>query len=229
MFLSEILDKGGPVVWLILFCGFIALLIFLEKMLYFHRIQINVGELVHGLVNVLKKGNIIEAVSLCDETPGPAAHVLRSAIISYEQGDSDISQAIDDAALGEMPRLEARMNILATIAYITPLLGLLGTVLGMIEVFQKLVEMSAFVNARELAGGIGKALYATAGGLSVAIPAYVGYNYLVSRIEAITLDMEKASSEIIYFFQHNKIPAGQAQQAAAKGPAKEDHEGAEKK
>ena len=202
---KEILVAGGPIMWLILACSVIALFIFLEKLFYLHRVQVNVGDLVRGLINVLKRGNIVEAVSLCDDTPGPAAHVLRSAILSYEQGDEDVSKSIEDAALDEIPRLEARMNILATIAYVAPLLGLLGTVFGMIEVFNQIKIEGAFVNAKTLAKGISMALYTTGGGLCVAIPCYVAYNYLVSRIEAITLDMEKAASEIVYFFKHNKM------------------------
>ncbi|MFZ2657882.1 MAG: MotA/TolQ/ExbB proton channel family protein [Victivallales bacterium] len=201
---KEILIVGGPVMWLILTCSVVAAFIFLEKLFYLHRVQVNVGDLVKGLLNVLKRGNIVEAVSLCDDTPGPAAHVLRSAILSYEQGDDDISQSIQDASLDEIPRLESRMNILATIAYIAPLLGLLGTVLGMIDVFNQIKEVGAFVNSKNLASGISKALYTTGGGLCVAIPCYLAYNYLVSRIEAITLDMEKAASEIVYFFKHSK-------------------------
>jgi len=201
---KEILIVGGPIMWLILACSIIAVFIFLEKLFYLHRVQVNVGDLVKGLINVLKRGNIVEAVSLCDDTPGPAAHVLRSAILSYEQGETDVSQSIQDASLDEIPRLEARMNILATIAYIAPLLGLLGTVIGMIDVFNQIKEVGAFVNSKNLASGISKALYTTGGGLCVAIPCYLAYNYLVSRIEAITLDMEKAASEIVYFFKHNK-------------------------
>ena len=201
---KEILVDGGPVMWLILACSVIATFIFLEKLFYLHRVQVNVGDLVRGLINVLKRGNIVEAVSLCDDTPGPAAHVLRSAILSYEQGEEDVAKSIEDAALDEIPRLEARMNILATIAYIAPLLGLLGTVFGMIEVFNQIKEIGAFVNSKNLASGISKALYTTGGGLCVAIPCYIAYNYLVSRIEAITLDMEKAASEIVYFFKHSR-------------------------
>ena len=105
---KEILVVGGPVMWLILACSVVAAFIFLEKLFYLHRVQVNVGDLVKGLLNVLKRGNIVEAVSLCDDTPGPAAHVLRSAILSYEQGEDDVSQSIQDASLDEMPRLEAR-------------------------------------------------------------------------------------------------------------------------
>ncbi len=203
MFL-EIMKQGGPVMWIILTCSLLAVFIFLERLFYFHRVQINVGDLVRGMVNVLRRNNIVEAISLCDDTPGPAAHVLRAAILAFEQGDENLRQAIDDAGLSEIPRLEAKMKILATIAYVTPLLGLLGTVLGMIEVFHTITSRGAMVNAGELANGIGMALFTTAAGLCVAIPCFIAYNYLVSRIESITLDMEKASSEIIHFFSHNR-------------------------
>ena len=205
MLFMDIMKDGGPVMWLILLCSVVAVFIFLEKLFYLHRVQINAGDLVRGLINVLKRNSIVEAISLCDDTPGPAAHVLRAAILAYEDGEEDLRQAVDDAALGEIPRLEARMKIMATVGYITPLLGLLGTVLGMIVVFNEITSKGAMVNASDLSQGIGTALFTTAAGLCVAIPSFMAYNYLVSRIESITLDMEKASSEIIYFFKRNKI------------------------
>ena len=205
MLFLDLMKDGGPVMWLILICSVVAVFIFLEKLFYLHRVQINVGDLVRGLINVLKRNSIVEAISLCDDTQGPAAHVLRASILAYEEGEEDLRQAVDDAALGEIPRLEARMKILATIGYITPLLGLLGTVLGMINVFDTITSKGAMVNASDLANGIGMALLTTAAGLCVAIPCFMAYNYLVSRIESITLDMEKASSEIIYFFKRDKV------------------------
>jgi biopolymer transport protein ExbB len=211
MLFWDLLKNGSPVMWLILLCSVVAVFIFLEKLFYLHRVQVNVGDLVRGLINVLKRNNIVEAVSLCDDTPGPAAHVLRSAILAYEEGEEDLRQAIDDAALGEIPKLEVRMKVLATIGYITPLLGLLGTVLGMIDVFHTITTKGAMVNARDRADGIGTALFTTAAGLCVAIPCFMAYNYLVSRIESITLDMEKASSEIIYFFRRNKVKNSDSQ------------------
>jgi biopolymer transport protein ExbB len=203
MFL-KIMAEGGPVMWIILACSVISVFIFLEKLFYFHRVQINAGDLVRGLVNVLKKNSILEAISLCDDTPGPAAHVLRSAILAFEEGEENLKQAVEDTGLAEIPKLESRMKILGTIAYITPLLGLLGTVFGMIKIFRTITTRGAMVNASDLADGIGQALYTTAAGLCVAIPCYIAYNYLVSRIESITLDMEKSSSEIIFFFKHNR-------------------------
>ena len=205
MLFIDMLKHGGPVMWLIAFCSFIALVVFLERWFHLHRLQVNVGELLNGLINVLKKGNLLEAISLCEETPGPVSHVLRSVILRYAQNDTDLKQAARNASLDEVPRMEKRMNILATITYIAPLLGLLGTVLGMIDAFQVIQAKGAFVNAVGLSEAIWQALLTTAAGLCVAIPCHVAYNYLVTRIQTIVLEIDKASSEIIYFFSTHKL------------------------
>jgi len=205
MLFADIVKDGGPIMWLIAFCSIIALIVVLERWFNLHRLQVNVGELLHGLINVLKRGNLLEAISLCEETPGPVSHVLRSVILRYAQNDTDLKQAAKNAALDEIPRMERRMNILATIAYIAPLLGLLGTVLGMIDAFQVIQAKGAFVNAVGLSEAIWQALLTTAAGLCVAIPCNIAYNYLLTRIQTIVLEIDKASSEIIYFFNTHKI------------------------
>lgn len=190
--------------WIIIFCSIVALIIVLERWFHIHRAQINVGELLNGLINVLKKGNILEAISICEETPGPVAHVLRAVILRYAQNDTNLKQAAINASLDEIPRMERRMNIIATIAYVAPLLGLLGTVLGMIEAFQVIQIKGAFINAIGLSEAIWKALLTTAAGLCVSIPCNIAYNYLVSRIQTIVTEIDKASSEIVYFFKSHK-------------------------
>ncbi len=193
---------AGPVMWLILFCSLLALFIFIGKWFQFHRAQVNVRELVSGLVNVLRRDGMTEAMTLCDNTPGPVARILTAAIQAY-QNDDDIPRAIDDAVLVELPRLESRLNVLATIAKIAPLLGLLGTVIGMVETFLTMqVKQGISLTLADLSGGISTALITTAAGLCLAIPAMIAYNYLVSRVETFCIEMEKASSEIIYFFHH---------------------------
>lgn len=208
MLFADILRHGGPVMWLIAFCSFIALIVILERWFHLHRLQINVGELLNGLINVLKKGNILEAISLCENTPGPVSHVLRSIILRFAQNETNLKEAATNAALDEIPRMEKRMNILGTITYVAPLLGLLGTVLGMIDAFQVIQAKGAFVNAVGLSEAIWKALLTTAAGLSVAIPCHIAYNYFVTRIQSISIEIDKASSEIIYFFSSHKINIG---------------------
>ena len=197
----QLMEDGGPVLWVIVFCSMVGMFIFFKKTFQFHREEVNVRELLRGLENVLKRNGYVEAISLCDNTPGPAARVLSAAILAYERNDEDIQQAIDDACVEELPKLESSLDILGTIGFISPLLGLLGTVLGMMDTFQVVnATSSVTLSASELAGSIRMALITTAGGLCVAIPCYVAYNYLLSRVNAIALDMEKAGSEIVYFF-----------------------------
>ena len=118
---------GGPVLWVILICSIAALFIFLSKWYEFHRSKVDIRELVTGLVNVLRRDGFIEAITLCDNTPGPVARILASGIKAC-QNNEDIRNAMDEAAYFEVPRLESRLVILATIAKIAPMLGLLGTV-----------------------------------------------------------------------------------------------------
>lgn len=205
MLFFQMLSDGGPVMFLILFCSVIGLFVFLMKTFQFHREEINVGELIRGLVNVLKRDGFVEAISLCDNTPGPVARVVGAAILACERGDEDLRKAVDDACLEELPKLERHLTTLSTIGYISPLLGLFGTVLGMMQAFQTIHDtQSVYLSAAQLSGSVNMALITTAGGLAVAIPCYVGYNYLVSRVNAITLDMEKAASEILSFFERRR-------------------------
>ena len=200
LFLKMMRD-GGPVMWVIIGCSVLALVVFLEKVFQFHRDEINVRELLRGLINVLKRDGMVEALTLCDSTPGPAARLLGAAILAHHRGD-DIRQAIDDAALDELPKLERRVNLLGTLGFILPLLGFLGTVLGMLRVFETLKTGDNF--SSDLAGAVMTALITTAAALTTAIPCYLGHNYLVTRVNAITLDMEKAALEITAFFERRR-------------------------
>lgn len=204
MLYMKMLRDGGPVMWIILFCSLVGLFVFFEKWFQFHREQINIRELVKGLINVLKRDGMMEAVTLCENTPGPVAKVLKEAILAHERGEGGIEQAIEDEKLVQIPALERHLDILGTIGYIAPLLGLLGTVLGMMDAFQTIYARSVYLSASDLSGAIGMALITTAGGLCVAIPCYIAYNYLAARVNSMILEIEKSSSEIIYFFKlHN--------------------------
>ena len=189
--------------WVILAGSLIAVFVFLKKVFQFHREEINVRELLRGLFNVLKRDGFVEAITLCDNTPGPAARLLGAAILAYERGDEDIRQAIDDAALEEMPKLERHINLLGTIGFVMPLIGFLGTVLGMMRAFQVAANAEA-LSAERISEAVNMALITTASALVVAIPCYIAYNYLVARVNSITLDMEKASLEIMNFFERRE-------------------------
>lgn len=195
--LPPFLTHGGPMIWVIVFASAVAIAVFVERVLHYHRAQINSMEFLNGVRNVLKRENVVEALSICDATPGPVARLVKVAILNRDRGREGVREALEEAGLVEVPPLEEKLNLLATIAQIAPLLGLLGTALGFIRVFSKLQEQGTMATAQQLSGGVWEALICTAAGLAVAIPCYAAYNYLVSRVNAIVLDMEKAATEIV--------------------------------
>jgi biopolymer transport protein ExbB len=189
--------------WLILFNAVLALVVFFERLFHLHRAQINVADFVRGIQNSLKRGNIIESIALCDEAPGPVAQVVKAAVVNHDRSREEIREAVQDVARSEVARLERNLTILATVAQVTPLVGFLGTVWGMISIF-KVMERTQLATPSQLAGGVWEALLTTAGGLVVAIPTYIAYNYLVSRVQNHVLDMEKAANEIVAFLSRRE-------------------------
>src|SRR5437867_4284356 len=195
--LPALIHDGGLVLWLILFASAVAIVVFIERFLHFHRAQINSLEFLNGVRTVLKRDNVVEAISICDATPGPVARLVKTAILNRDHGRERVREALEEAGLAEVPRLEEKLNLLATIAQIAPLLGLLGTVLGFIRIFVAMQQEGLNAHVGQLSPGIWQALVCTAAGLAVAIPTHAGYNYLVSRVNSIVLDMERAATEIV--------------------------------
>jgi biopolymer transport protein ExbB len=200
--MPTLLANGGPVMWLILIAAATAAVVFVERALYCHRSTINSAEFLNGVRTVMKRGNVVEAIAICDATAGPVARLVKAAILAREHGRDRVREAVEEAGLIEVPRLEEKLNLLATIAQIAPLLGLFGTLVGFIQVFGGLQAAGLYAHIggddpNSLAAGIWKALVCAAGGIAVAIPAHAGYNYLVSRVNKIVLDMERAAAEIV--------------------------------
>src|ERR1700756_5324467 len=132
------LFKGGPMLWVILFASAAAIAVFIERALHCHREQINSTEFLNGVRTVLKRDNVVEALSICDATPGPVARLVKVAILNRDYGRERVREALEEAGLAEVPRLEEKLNLLATIAQLAPLLGLLGTVLGFIQTLMRM-------------------------------------------------------------------------------------------
>jgi biopolymer transport protein ExbB len=204
--MPTLLANGGPVMWLILIAAATAAVVFIERALFCHRSQINSAEFLNGVRTVIKRGNVVEAISICDATPGPVARLVKAAILHREQGRERVREAVEEAGLTEVPRLEEKLNLLATIAQISPLLGLFGTIVGFIRVFMYLQAAGLYAHIsgeHSLANGVWEALICAAAGIAVAIPAHAGYNYLVSRVNKIVLDMERAAAEIVNIVTEN--------------------------
>src|SRR5689334_17358372 len=170
--LPELLKAGGPVLWLIILTSAVAIVVFIERFLHCHRAQINSTEFLNGIRNVLRRDNVVEAISICDATHGPVARLVKTAILNRDNGRDRIRESLEEAGLAEVPRLEEKLNLLATIAQLAPLLGLFGTVLGFIQIFQAMGKAGLTANAESLSGGIWQALICTGAGLAVSIPAH---------------------------------------------------------
>src|SRR5256886_14282545 len=163
--LPEFLSLGGPVLLLILLTSAVAAVVFIERFLHCHRAQINSTEFLNGVRIVLKRDNVAEALSICDATPGPVARLVKTAILNRDHGRDRVREALEEAGLAEVPRLEEKLNLLATIAQLAPLLGLLGTVLGFIQIFSDMEKAGLYAHVGQLSAGIWKALISAAAGL----------------------------------------------------------------
>src|SRR5881275_1625898 len=152
--LRVLLEDGGPMAWLLLLMSAVVLVVFIERLLHYHRAQINSMEFLNGVRNVLKRENVVEALSICDATPGPVARLVKIAILSRERGRDGVREALEEAGLLEVPALEEKLNLLATIAQIAPLMGLLGTALGFIAIFTELQNKATLANMQDLSRGI---------------------------------------------------------------------------
>jgi len=191
------LANGGMMLYIILLVSAVAVAVFTERFLHYHRAQINSTEFLNGVRTVLKRDNVVEALSICDATPGPVARLVKTAILNRDQGRERVRESLEEAGLAEVPRLEEKLNLLATIAQLAPLLGLLGTVLGFMRTFMLMESKGLQAHIGQLSSGVWMALVCAAAGLALAIPAHAGYNYLVSRVNSIVLDMERVATDIV--------------------------------
>ncbi|MDD5005978.1 MAG: MotA/TolQ/ExbB proton channel family protein [Candidatus Omnitrophica bacterium] len=191
----------------IILCSIFGFAIAIEKKWQLHKVKIGTDKFLNDIMTTIRKFKIKEAVEICDSSRSPIARILKAGIVKYDKSKEEIRQAMEDASLYEIPKLEKNLIALATVAHISPLLGLLGTVTGLVRCFQVIqAKASSFapVNPGDLAGGIWEALITTVAGLIVAIPIFVIYNYLASSINSFILDMERNATELVNFLSEGK-------------------------
>lgn len=196
----ELIQKGGPVMYPIILCSILAFAIVIERLYHLYKAKIDTKDFMNNIEITIRRNRIAEAIKICEKTPGPIAHIIKAGILKHDRSRQEIRESIEDAGHQEVPRLEKHISLLATIGHISPLLGLLGTVTGMVRAFQIIQEKSVSLNPvspGDLAGGIWEALLTTVAGLIVAIPTIVAYNYLVSKIEEFVIEMERSATEVI--------------------------------
>lgn len=189
--------KGGLLMWPIFLCSIITIAIVIEKYFVLRRASVNVPRFMIQIRELMKKGDIVEAINYCSEINSPIANIIRKGLSKYQFGMERIKESIESAGRQEIYKLEKGISILATISGVAPLLGFLGTVTGMISAFIKIESLGGNASPSDLAGGIWEALITTAFGLSVGIIAYLFYNYFVTKITKLISEMEITSTDFI--------------------------------
>ena len=198
--------KTGPIRWPLLICSILGLTFIIERIISVVKLKpkIKVEQLVSRITEALRNDNIMEAVSICEEAGGPLANVVKAGLLRYSQGmieekavsKDDVSEAIDEATILEVPQLERNLVILSTIYQVSPLLGLLGTVIGMVAAFTA-IALKGTGDPQLLAGGISQALLTTVIGLFISIIVMIAYQILVSVVDRHILEIQQVSTEIV--------------------------------
>lgn len=183
--------------WPILLCSMISITIVLERFYYFYRTRTKIPNIFSRLKSLLKEAKTDEALKLCENTSSPIAHILAIGIHIRKRSLEEREKIIIRAGSRIIRKLDKNLRGLAIIGNITPLLGLLGTVTGMMKAFMKIQELGGRVDASVLAGGIWEALMTTAAGLFVAIPTLVFYHYFEGRVNNIAAQMKDMASELL--------------------------------
>jgi biopolymer transport protein ExbB len=197
MSMFDLFLRGGTVMWAILACSIISVFIVVQKLITLSRAKVDGGKLVLQIRSVLTRGDVSAALSLCSEQSSPLSSILRSGLLKLKGSHDDVRDAIESAAKNEIYKLERGLGILASMAGISPLLGFLGTVTGMISAFRMIEINQGVVNPTVLAGGIWEALLTTAYGLIVGIPVYFLFNWLVTRVKHFVFETENSCNDFL--------------------------------
>jgi biopolymer transport protein ExbB len=194
----RLIQSGGWLMVILAVLSIVAIGVFMERFFFFKRCRMNVNEFLAGVLALVRRQSYREAIVRVEEGHGPVVNVVRNAIYKRHLPPSELREVVREIAQLEVPQLEANISLLGTIGYLAPLLGLLGTVSGMIEAFIKISRTSGTASVGDLSQGIYMALITTAAGLAVAIPCYIAHNFLVAQVHSITADMERAGIETIH-------------------------------
>ncbi len=194
--LGEIWTSGGFMMWPLGFCMAVGFLIIFWKFFDLQVKTTRTRALLSDVDELVAHGRLREALSRCEDSKAPAAAILEAGLKRHEEGTERVIQAIENAGEIQIAELEKGLVWLATLANVAPLLGFLGTVIGMIQAFQA-IEIAGEVEATLVAGGIKVALITTATGLAIAIPINIAHNYFVTRVDRLVIDMEESAQKMI--------------------------------
>ena len=181
----------------LLLVSLVGFALFVERLLFLHKGHIDTSDFVAGIKNLIRKQRLIEALTLCEDTPGPLARIVKSALLNYGQSPEAIRYAIQSAAIVEVPVLERRVGTIGILARVAPALGFLGTLIAVLQALYSLEGASS--DSAIFSQLLAEALITSATGLAIGIMAAVGHHFLSGRVRALVHDFEWMSHEIYQF------------------------------
>ncbi|MDQ8195194.1 MotA/TolQ/ExbB proton channel family protein [Coraliomargarita sp. SDUM461004] len=196
-FQNNFILQGGPVMYPLLFVSLLGFVIFIERALYLHKGQIGTEDFLSGIKNLVRKKRLVEALTLCEDTPGPMARIVKSALLHYGESRESIRAAIQSAAIVEIPTLERRIGTLAALARVAPLLGFLGTLIAALQALYSLESFNG--DSGVLSRLLAEALVTSASGLAISVMAMLAYHFLSGRVRALVHDFEWMGHDIHEF------------------------------
>mgnify|MGYP000867541167 FL=1 len=192
-----VIEQGGPMMWLLLGLSIVGFVLFTERLFYLHKGHISSSSFVDGITNLIRKRRLVEALTVCEESPGPIPNVIKAALLSHDQSRDRLVDAVQTAAMVEIPYLQRRIGTLAVIARVAPLIGLLGTLLAIMNTFLKLNVDGPYANSADYAGFLGQALITSIFGIAIAIMGQLGHHFLHGRFRALVHDIEWVGHDMI--------------------------------
>jgi biopolymer transport protein ExbB len=194
---DNFISQGGPVMYPLLFISLLGFVLFIERSLFLHKGQIGTQDFLSGIKNLVRKKRLVEALTLCEDTPGPMARIMKSALLNYGESRETIRSAIQSAAIVEIPSLERRIGTIAALARVAPLLGFLGTLIAALQALYLLDSFNG--DSGVLSRLLAEALITSASGLAISVMALLAYHFLSGRVRALVHDFEWVGHDIHEF------------------------------
>jgi len=211
----HLIQAGGPVMYPLVICAVMSVAFMIERFITINRASADNEVLTEQVREHLQGGRVNDALAVCDQHAGPVAGLLANGIRNRNLDSDSIERAMEELALRETPLLYRHLGILDTIITVAPLLGLLGTVTGMIKSFNVVGSAAGLNNPTAITGGVAEALLATATGLAIAIVTLVGYNYLTEKVKEIIADMEVRATQLMNILANLRGTEGIRSEVAA--------------
>ena len=201
VFEFSMVKSAGPMIWILIPLGVLSVLIFIERAFFLYRLKIQTFDFMEGIRNALIKGNTLEALTLCEETPGSVAKMLKIGLIFHKDGLSRVYDEMQRFAVAELPYLEQRIGALKVITKLSPLIGFTGTLIVTVKMFFQIESGGNYASFGLFSGQIGEAILSTLLGLTISIWGYLALYFLQSRIGSLVTDLEWSAMKIRSIFQ----------------------------